>query len=167
MDSFLAETAFPTDCSPGAGNRAFAELGCEFGAAGGISSRRGLWLHAVDVRDSNFRPVQINLAHDQFPPQKRQEFALDPEVPSFQNWVIDRGILDAHILQMKPVPRCECDSKDGNRITEVFADYFPQLRLGIRGLNIKIDRQQSQPNETGYCDDNDKRWLNKTFHNAF
>src|SRR5271165_4936409 len=68
---------------------------------------------------------------------------------------------------MKPVPRCECDSKDGNRITEVFADYLPQLRLGIRGLNIKIDCQQSQPNETSYCDNNDKRWLNKTFHNAF
>ncbi len=67
---------------------------------------------------------------------------------------------------MKAAPRREADAKNGDRIAEIFADNFPQSQLSVGRLNIKIDGQQSQPDQTGYCDDDDQRRLDNTFHTA-
>jgi hypothetical protein len=112
----------------------------------------------------DFRAAEKDLAHDQFAPQERQAIAFDPQVLSFQYRIVNRRILNGNILQMKTGPRGEADTKNGNRITEIFADDFPQSQLCARGLDIEIDCQQSQPDQNSYCDDTDQRCLNDTFH---
>jgi len=79
---------------------------------GGVAGRPRRRLCTLDGRDAEFRSAENDLAHDQFPPQKWQELALDPKVPSFQNREIDRRILDAHILKVEAIPGCEGDSKN-------------------------------------------------------
>ena len=74
-------------------------------------------------------PLQKDLAHDQFASQQRHIIALDPEVLRFQQRVIDRRILDRHVLKMKTGPWGKADAKNGYRITEIFADNFPQSQL--------------------------------------
>ena len=65
---------------------------------------------------------------------------------------------------MKTIPGGETDTKDGDRIAEVFADDFPQSQLSVRGLDVKIDGQQSQPDQPDDCNEDDQRCLNNRFH---
>jgi hypothetical protein len=89
---------------------------------------------------------------------------LDPEVLRFQDRIINRWILDRNILEMKTAPRCEADTKNRDRVAEVFADDFPQSQLSVRGLDVKIDGQQSQPDQPDDCNEDDQRCLNNRFH---
>src|SRR5215469_6873421 len=78
----------------------------------GSVARHGCPLAPIDGGYPEFRSAQHDLAHDQFPTQKRQVLASDPEVLSLQNREINRRILDAHILEVEAVPGCEGDPKD-------------------------------------------------------
>ena len=114
-------------------------------------------------RDPDFRAIQKHFADNQFTPQKGQIVASDPKVLRFQQRIINRRILDRHVLQMKTVPGSKADPKHGNRIAEIFADDFPQPHLSARGLDVKIDGQQPQPKQAGNRADGDQRCLNDTF----